>query len=364
MGLSYVAKLALSAILPSSVTAVASASASLSATLPVVALDLAGATTLSAQISVTPPNLSAEIATVATLVANLTAAATILPPVLFVDVQLPELGALLAQLTPIVADLSASLALTLPLAGLFVDAGLSVWSFSGTSPELGPLLSAALADGMPDGAPKRATVTGYILASTAGATWTGLQSFFPSLPGSQPSSTLVPLGSLTIGALVGLLSSGMLAANLRLEIELGSLRARLEGALAAQASLTINPPSLVANIAIAAQLAASLAATVSYIPPSVAIAAAAALVADITTLQGQINADVSALANITTALSTAGVLAFTYDGTAEELGSAVTSAIASGWPDGTGPGAATNAVVILASGGGTASALASLFGGI
>ena len=364
MSLVYAGKLALSAILPSSVTAVASASASLSATLPVVAADLAGAVTLDAQVTVTPPNLSAEVSAVAAIQAGLAAAVTLgAPP--FVDFQVSSLSSLIAELTPIVPALSASLALTLPMASLFLESGAAVWSFSGTGAEFGSL-AAPIASGIGDGSSPKAELEGFVLASTGGGTWAGLQSFFPSLPGTQPSSTLIPLGSLGIGALFGLLSSALGGAGLRLELELGSLGARLEGALAAQASLTITPPSLAVNIALAADLAASLAATPpsAYISASDAIAAAAALVANLTALEAQINGDVTALASVTTALATAGVLAFRYSGTAADVPAAVASAVGSGWPDGTGAGAATNAVVILASGGGTASALSTLFGGL
>lgn len=364
MGLTYAGKLALSAILPSSVTAVASASASLSATLPVVAADLAGAVTLDAQITVTPPNLSAEVSAVAAIQAGLAAAVTLgAPP--FVDFQVSSLAALITELTPIVPSLSASLALTLPIASLFLESGAAVWSFSGTGAQFGDL-AAPIASGIGDGSSPKAELDGFVFASTGGGTWAGLQSFFPSLPGSQPSGTLVPLGALGLGVLFGLLSGALGGANLRLELELGSLRARLEGALAAQASLTITPPSLAVNIALAAQLAASLAATPpsAYISATDAIAAAASLVANLTALDAQITGDVSALANVTTTLATAGVLAFRYSGTAVDFPGAVASAVGAGWPDGTGPSAATNAVVILASGGGTASALASLFGGI
>lgn len=364
MSLVYVAKLALSAILPSSAAAVTAASTGLSATLPVIADDLAGAATLSAQITITPPDLTAEIATTAAIIAGLTAGVSLSLPL--VDFQVFELGAQIAQLAPIVGDLSAAVALTLPLAGLFVEQGVQAWSFAGTSPELGPLLTSALAAGMPDGAPRRAEVSGFILASTAGATWTGMQSFFPSLPGSQPAGSLVPLGGLSIGTLVGLLSSGVTSANVSLNAELGSLGARLDGANAAKAALTSTPPTLLGNIAVAGDLAASLAAYSpgAYITPSVAISAAAALVTSITALQSQVTADVSGLGGITTALATAGVLGFTYAGTAEDLGTAVSSAIASGWPDGTSSSAASNALVLLASSGGTASALSSLFGGL
>lgn len=364
MSLVYDGKLALSAILPASATAVASATSSLSSTLPVVAADLAGAVTLGAQITVTPPNLSAETTTVAAIIAGLTAAITLgAPP--FVDAQVLELGALITQLTPIVPAISASLALTLPIAALFLESGVSAWSFAGTGAQLGGLAS-PIASGLGDGSDPRQEIAGFVLAATGGGTWAGLQSFFPPIPVTQPAGSFVPLGILGVGALFGLLSGAIVGADASLELELGSLGARLAGAIAAQAALTTTPPSLAGNIVIAGDLASSLAATPpsAYIAPADAIAAAAALVSALTALHTQISVDVTALGNVTTALGTAGVLAFTYTGTAADFPSAVAAAVGAGWPDGTSSSAATNAIALLASGSGTSSALASLFGGI
>lgn len=360
MSVVYVAKLALSAILPASVTAVASASASLSATLPVVSADLAGAGTLSAQIAITPPDLSGEIAIVADVVTGLTEAVAALTP--FVSFQVTELGGLVAQLTPIVADLNASLALTLPLASLFVEGGVSAWSFAGTSAQFGNLAPS----GLPDGSPAGAAVSGFVLAATGGGTWAGLQSFFPSIPGSQPSPSLVSLGVLSVGSLVGLESGAVLAANLDLQVQLGALGARLDGAIAATASLTLTPPTLLNTLALAVTLATNLGAYVSadFITPSVAISAAAALVASLTARVAELTARVSALAAVTAALGTAGVLAFTYTGAASDLPAAVAAAVGAGWPDGTPSSSPSNALVILASGSGTAAALSTLFGGL
>jgi hypothetical protein len=360
MSLAYIGKLSLGAILPASVTAIAAASLGLSDALPVLSADLAGAVTCSAQIAITPPNLAAQIASVAVTATGLALAVTLGVP--FVDLQAPELGAQVAILAPAVADITAGLALTLPLAALFGEQGVSAWSFAGTSAQFGALAPAAL----PDGSDPRAPVTGFVLASTAGATWTGLQTFFPPIPGSQPSSSLVPLGVLSVGTLVGIESAGVLAANASLQVQLGRLNARLQGALAFQAALVANPPTLAGNVALVGQLAANLGAYVSanYITPTAALAAVAALVAKLTADVAALTAQVSALASITAALGTAGVLAFTYTGTAEGFPAAVSAAVGAGWPDGTPSSSPSNALVILASGSGTAAALSTLFGGL
>lgn len=362
MTLAYVGKLALSAILPASVTAVASASASLSAALPVVSADLTAATNLSAEVTATPPNIATQISTVATVSVGLAAAVFLGVPL--VDVQVSAVTALVAQLSPIVASISASLALTSPLASLFLEDNVQAWSFAGTSAELGGMLGASVSSGLADGAAPKQTIGGFILASTGGGTWVGMQTFFPPIPGSQAPHSLAYLGGLSLGPLFGLESAGILAANIRLKIELASLGARLEGAISAAAALAITPPTLLGNIALAADITASLYAVTGYIDASAAIAMAAQLVTDLTALTAQISADVSALASITSALATAGVLAFTYSGTSADLGASVNAAIAAGWPDGTPNTTPSNALILLASGSGTSAALGTIFGGL
>lgn len=362
MSLSYVGKLALSAILPSSAAAVAAADTGIAGAIPVVSNDFVGASTLAGRVSVTPPNLAAQIVTTAAIVVGLTAGVTIGAP--FVDAQAPQLSDAIGALSPVVAGLSAAVGLTLPLAALFQEPNVQAWSFAGTSTELGTLLTAALGRGMPDGAPPHAPVTGYILASTAGATWSGMQSFFPALPGSQAPGTLLDVGPLSVGGLVGLLAGGIANANVSLSSQLGSLGARLRGLVGAAASLPT--PTLAGNVAVAGRLASNLAAyaPAAYITPSAAVAATSALVAALSALSTRLSTNISQLFAITSALATAGVLGFRYSGAAEDLGAAVSSAISAGWPDGTSSTAPSNALVILVSGGGTASALAGLFGGL
>lgn len=360
MSLAYIGKLALSAILPASVTAVASASASLTAVGPIITSDLAGATLCAGQISGTPPSLAGEIASVGATAVGLAAALTAGTP--YVDVQTPQIAALSAELAPIVADLTASLGLTLPLSALFSEAGVEAYSFAGTGAQLGALIPAQLEDGS---SPKQA-LTGFVLASTGGGTWPGLQTFFPTLPGSQPAGSLVSLGGLSVGALVGLLSAALGPANASLQAQLGNLGARYEGALTCAAALSATPPTLPGAIALIGELATNLGGYVSadYITPTAAIAAVSALVAKLTALASSLTSQVSSLASVTSALSTSGVLAFTYAGTMADFGAAVVGAIGAGWPDGTPSTSASNALILLASAPGTGAALQTLFGGL
>ena len=359
----YQGKLALSAILPASVAAVAAASLGLSDALPVVTADLAGAVACSTSIAITPPSLSGQIASVGVTAVGLALAVTLAVP--FIDLAAPELSAQVTILAPPVADITAGLALTLPMVGLFAEGGVEAWSFSGTSSQLGGIVSTAVSGGLPDGSSPTQTLTGFILASTGGGTWAGMQSFFPDIPATQPSPSIEHFTA-TIGDLVGQLSAGVLDANASLLVQLASLNARLQGALTFQAQLVANTPTLAGNVSICADLAASLSAYVSadYITPTVAIAAVAALVAKLTADVAALTAQISALATITTTLATAGVLAFTYTGTAADLGAAISSAVGAGWPDGTPSSSPSNALILLCSGPGTGAALATLFGGI
>lgn len=363
MSFSYAGKLALSAIMPSSAAAVLAAANALTGAATRVADDLAGATACSASAIITPPNLAASVTAVSGILAAMAQGLAFSTP--SATFQLGVTNTLIATLTPIVADLSASLALVTPLVALLAESNVQAWSWYGTGGALGGAVQAAIGRGLPDGSPVGISCAGFMLASTGGATWSGLQTFFPPIPGTQQFSTLQYLGGLSIDVLMGLLSVPTRASKVTLAAQLTSLGARLDGATRLAAALTLNPPSLLNSISLANGLLASLQNTsLRFVAATDALAILAQLVSDLTALAAAIAALIAALNNVTSALATAGVLAFVYEGKASELGAAIAAAINGGWPDGTLASAPSNALVMLASGGGTGTALHSLFGGI
>lgn len=365
MALSYAGKLSIGVIVPTGLTAVVDIAASLNVILPQIIVDLTGAIELSAMLTITPPNLALDLAALVQLLLDLNLAVTAsLPQVSF---QLSAILTLIAQISPIVASISASLSLSLPLASLFATAGIQAYSFSGTGAEFGGLVSQELANGWPDGTPATANFQGWILAATANPTWVGLQSFFTQIPPTQPSDSVEYIGSLSIGGMCGLLGDGVLAANLNLQLQLGALSAQLQGALNIQAALTLTPPSLSGSITIATNLEASLQAYLSlggYIGVTAAFTAVANLIADLTALEAQLNANISAMVALETAFAQAGVLAYTYSGPTNQFGPALTTALAGGWPDSTGPSAAANALVLGATSEITGTGLAAFLSGV
>ena len=365
MSLSYQGKIGVAAIVPTSVTCVAAASASLALILPQIAVDLAGAVTLEGMLSVNPPTITLNLSATANLLADMNVALTASAPT--ATFQLSAILTLIAQISPIVASISASLSLTLPMVELLGTGGIQAFSFSGTGAEFGSLVNGELANEWPDGTPAGATVSAFVLASTANSTWTGLQTFFTSIPASQPTHSFEFIGNLSIGAMCGGLSQGLLSANLNLEAQLSAITAELTGALNLKALLTASPPTLSASINIVAELAASLNAYLSvggFGSITVLFDAVVSLVLSLTALVAQLEASIALLVDITTALATAGVLCFTYTGTATAFGPALTSALASGWPDGTAASAATNALVLGATTSLTAAGLGTFLSGI
>lgn len=127
------------------------------------------------------------------------------------------------------------------------------------------------------------------------------------------------LGSYSVGGLMPAIS-GMLAAIIP------RLQAQLAGALRVNGSLAINLPSLDARIAAVGRVAASLALQ----PPGVRFNIAAN--ADYVAL---LQAQLSIILALQTALGQVGIEAFVYDGPGSSAGPEIASALGGGLPGGT-----------------------------
>ena len=364
MGVQYVGELPLGVLAALSLEAVASASASLTLALAPLAIELEAAVQCGISLTLSPPSIGVDLAFCVQLLIDLNLALSVSLPSL--DFQITAVLALIAQLSPLIASISASLTLTLPLAELFATAGIEAYSYSGTGANFGSTLQQAVGVAWPDGTSSATEVTAFVLASTKPSTWSGMQDFFTILPATQPDPSMVYLGGISIGAMCGGLSSGILDANLSLNLQLGSLEAQLSAAFALKASLTANPPSIAGSITLVTQLKASLEAYLTlggFALPTVAIQAIADLVINIGALTAKITAQVSALASITAALGTTGVLVYKYTGTGNDIGSMFNASVGGGWPDGTEPNLPSNALVLACTASVAAAGLSAFFVG-
>lgn len=351
MSLNYVGEIPLGVMCAPSLTAVASISASFAAVLPQIAIDLEAALQCSISLGISPPNLAADIALCVQLLIDLNIAISVSLPSL--DFQLAAVLALIAQLSPILASISASLSLSLPLAELFATAGIQAYQYSGSGGQFGALMGSTISEFFPDGTPASDDVFAIVLASTAPSVWTGMGTFFTLIEGGQAPGTVEYLGDISIGAMVGLLSGGILSANLALNFQLGQITAQIQGALALSASLSASPPSISGSLTIVANLKASLEAYLTlggFILPTAAITAIANLVIQLTGLVAELQANITLMANLTIALGVSGVLAYTYTGAGSAFGPALTASLAGGWPDSTAPTQPSNALVLVATG--------------
>jgi hypothetical protein len=365
VSLDYVGELPLGVLCSTSLTAVAGISASFAAVLPQIAIDLEAAIQCSISLGISPPNLAADIALCVQLLIDLNLALSVSLPSL--DFQLAAVLALIAQLSPILASISASLSLSLPLAELFAVAGIQAYQFAGAGGQFGSLMGQAIGIGFPDGTPASEDVFAVVLASTSAPVWTGMGEFFTLIQASQAPGTVEYLGDISIGAMVGLLSSGILSANLALNFQLGQITAQIQGALALSASLSASPPSISGSLTIVANLKASLEAYLTlggFVLPTAAITAIVSLVAQLTALVAQLKANITLMANLTTALSLSGVLVYTYTGTGTGFGPALTTALATQWPDATPSTDPSNALVLVATGTAGQVGLTTFFAGL
>ncbi len=180
-----------------------------------------------------------------------------------------------------------------------------------------------------------------------------MQGFFTIIEGGQAPGTVEYLGDISIGAMVGGLSAGILSANLALDFQLGQITAQIQGALALSVALHASPPSIAGSLTIVANIKASLEAYLSlggFILPTAAITAIANLVIQLQGIVAQVNANISLMASITASLGVSGVLAYTYTGAGNAFGPALTSSLAGGWPDSTPATDPSNALILIADG--------------
>lgn len=115
-----------------------------------------------------------------------------------------------------------------------------------------------------------------------------------------------------------------LQAQLGLDASIGivlpELTARLEGAIAAQAAITLQPPTLAANLSAALGLVAQLEAAITMGLPGVGIdlSVMASIIAEIQLSLGQLQAQLAFSASLGLTLGASGIYAYKWMGPAGE----------------------------------------------
>lgn len=113
----------------------------------------------------------------------------------------------------------------------------------------------------------------------------------------------------------------------------GDLNAKIAGIIAAQAQLTVNPPTLAANLAVAQQIVVSLQAAIAIGLPTVSLQAAA-----LAQVLAALQADLAAIVDLN--LGQAGVSLYSYQG---RINDCSTDNIV---PDGIDPDSDSSAIIL------------------
>jgi len=145
---------------------------------------------------------------------------------------------------------------------------------------------------------------------------------------------LTYVGSMSLAALVPIVYASIGAVGV-------SLSASFEGNLAVNAQFTATPPTLSARLAAVADFNASLATAIGLGLPNISFdaSASASLIADLDAAFGLLLSLEALLA------ASIGIYSYSYTGAGDTFGAAVTSALASSWPDGAPTNTSTNAFV-------------------
>lgn len=167
---------------------------------------------------------------------------------------------------------------------------------------------------------------------------------------------LTYVGSLSPGQCVpmALLAQGRLSASIGLVLP--ELAARLEGMLAAQVNLTINPPTLAANLQAALALVAQLEASITLGLPSASIdlSVIVGLIAELQLSLGALQLDLQWALAFGLILGTPGIHLYAHEG-------AVGDVLPGGLPGGDGPSQPAVGVLLLATDSGAIAALRAMF---
>lgn len=322
MALVPVGTVNLGVLSPLSLTVAASLTASLNADIQVL-VDLI------ADFGITPPSFALMLSVLGEIQAGFAASLTITPPIPYIDLQIGLMANVIVELT---IELVPMIPFTV-LLDVGAEAGIYAYGYNGTGADFGGAVGSALSSGWPDGTFAAADSNALILATVTPSVWTDVLAFFDVVPPNLPPG-LTFLAQMNLGILCGLAVKSTIGF-------IAELRARLNGAIALSAHLSIHLPSIAGSIQIIIALLLTLEAAVEVGLPGVTfqLEAIADALADLT-------AKLELLLKFTLSMSGGGIFVYTWSGPGNELGPALTSELSSGWPGGALPTAPANALVL------------------
>lgn len=169
-------------------------------------------------------------------------------------------------------------------------------------------------------------------------------------------STAKFIGGASVGTFMPSSLAGLVAAAASLEIPLIDLQAQLTGALAAAASVSIQPPSI--------DLVAALDAAIQLPGISIDISVMASLAASLNISIGQLQLTLALILALQVAFGTAGVYAWALEGQVTQMGPDITTQLSGGIPGLGDPSAQGFGIMLLAQDGGAIAALKTLFSAV
>lgn len=169
-------------------------------------------------------------------------------------------------------------------------------------------------------------------------------------------------GGVTLGEAIPTALQATAAANIAIGVSLPELQAKLAGAIQAQASVSVSPPSFAAALEFAAQLTAAANLAISGPAVNVDVAAIAKFIAEIEVLLGQLQAQASVVLGLNILFGTAGVHMYTVEDPIGQHGNDLQAQLAGGTPGGGGPDDAGFGVYLVGVDSGVIAALRTVFG--
>lgn len=337
MTLAYAGALSLGPLCPIAVTGAAACAADL-----VTRLGLF--TELSVNLQLVPPSFTAALSATVALIAQLTVSIALIPPFPGIDLQLA------GNLTAI-AELQAQLALITPLINLFDAAGIFIYAFDGATPTFGRSVTQALRSGFPGAGGASAHANALILATVSPATWESLLAFFEGAPRPPAHAGLVFGGATSIVSLMPIIKRALFGVYLNIKVRLAAL-------LSLVARFTLSPPTASFGLDVLLKLKGSLQAAVQKGEPSAGFFFDAMV-----RLMGTLNDAAALIVKLQGLFGIAGIFVYKFDGKTSELGPALSTSLANGWPDGSPPTLNANALLLGTVTPSTWDAMQAFFGG-
>jgi hypothetical protein len=169
MGMTYLGSETLSATIPLLASAAASIGLAVGTSMPQVSASIAGIIAAEAQIALNPPTLAANISVANQLVVSIQAAIDLGLELPSLSVQLGIMAAVVADLTIQLGILQAQVDLAANILSVLATGGVHLYVYDGVVSALGSSCPTSL----PGGAPTD-HVNALILATSSGATWSGI----------------------------------------------------------------------------------------------------------------------------------------------------------------------------------------------